>query len=61
MTPGELVPRPVVNFIGRQLHLDGDELADYAERSETRHEHLAELRRLYRFRSFTGGIVTRSS
>ena len=57
MAPGELVPPPVVDFIGRQLHLDGDELADYAERSETRHEHLAELRRLYGFRSFTGGAA----
>ena len=34
-----------VDFIGHQLDLDGDELADYAVRSETRHEHLAELRR----------------
>ena len=57
MAPGEMVPPPVVDFIGRQLHLDGDELADYAERSETRHEHLAELRRLYGFRSFTGGAA----
>ena len=37
--------------------LDGDELADYAVRSETRHEHLAELRRLYGFRSFSGGAA----
>ena len=42
---------------GRQLDLDGDELADYAVRSETRHEHLAELRRLYGFRSFSGGAA----
>ena len=35
----------------------GDELADYAVRSETRHEHLAELRRLYGFRSFAGGAA----
>ena len=46
-----------MDFIGRQLDLDGDELADYAVRSETRHEHLAELRRLYGFRSFAGGAA----
>ena len=46
LAPGEFVPPAVVGFIGRQLDLDGDELADYAVRSETRHEHLAELRRL---------------
>ena len=43
-----------MDFIGHQLDLDGDELADYAVRSETRHEYLAELRRLYGFRSFSG-------
>ena len=46
-----------MDFIGRQLHLDGEELGDYAVRSETRHEHLAELRRLYGFRSFSGGAA----
>ena len=47
LAPGEFIPPAVVDFIGRQLDLDGYELADYAVRSETRHEHLAELRRLY--------------
>ena len=55
--PGRLLAPGVVGFIGRQLDLDGDELADYAPRSETRHEHLAELRRLYGFRSFSGGAA----
>ena len=54
LTPGEFVPPAVVDFIGRQLDLDGEELADYAVRSETRHEHLADLRRLYGFRPFSG-------
>ena len=53
LAPGEFIPPAVVDFIGRQLDLDGYELADYAVRSETRHEHLAELRRLYGFRSFS--------
>ena len=48
-------------LIGRQLDLDGDELADYAVRSETRHEHLAELRCLYKFRSFSGGAARGSA
>ena len=52
LAPGEFIPPAVVDFIGRQLNLDGYELADYAVRSETRHEHLAELRRLYGFRGF---------
>ena len=54
LAPGEFVPPAVVDFIGRQLDLDGYDLADYAVRSETRHEHLAELRRLYGFRPFSG-------
>ena len=57
LAPGEFVSPVVVDFIGRQLHLDGEELGDYAVRSETRHEHLAELRRLYGFRSFSGGAA----
>ena len=57
LAPGEFVPPAVVDFIGRQLDLGGDELADYAVRSETRHDHLAELRRLYGFRSFSGGAA----
>ena len=40
LAPGEFVPPALVDFIGRQLDLDGDDLADYAVRSETRHEHL---------------------
>ena len=53
LVPGEFIPPAVVDFIGRQLDLNGYELADYAVRSETRHEHLAELRRLYGFRPFS--------
>ena len=32
LAPGEFVPPTVVDFIGRQLHLDGEELGDYAVR-----------------------------
>lgn len=37
-----------------QLGLHTDDLVDYAARKETRHEHLAELRTLYSFRTFSG-------
>ena len=47
-----------MDFIGRQLDLDGDELADYAVRSrDPARASLAELRRLYGFRSFSGGAT----
>ena len=49
--------RPSWDFIGRQLDVDGDDLADYAVRFATRHDHLAEQRRLYGFRSFSGGAA----
>ncbi|KAA8449387.1 DUF4158 domain-containing protein, partial [Acetobacter pomorum] len=54
LAPGELIPVEVVEFIGAQLGLNADDLVDYATREETRHEHLAELRALYGFRTFSG-------
>ena len=54
LAPGELIPAEVVEFIGAQLGLGADDLVDYASREETRHEHLAELRALYGFRTFSG-------
>jgi len=57
LAPGELIPREVLEFIGAQLGLRADDLADYAVREETRHEHLAELRRIYGFRSFSGRVA----
>lgn len=54
LAPGELIPAEVVEFIGAQLGLRVDDLVDYAAREETRHEHLAELRALYGFRTFSG-------
>ena len=46
LAPSKLVARPVVDFIGRQLGLDGDDLARYAARTAARHDHLAEMHRL---------------
>ncbi|MHA6645346.1 Tn3 family transposase [Mesorhizobium sp. A623] len=54
LAPGEIIPLEIVEFIGAQLGLNGDDLLDYAVREETRHEHLAELRQIYGFCSFTG-------
>jgi len=54
LAPGEIIPMEVLEFIGAQLGLRGEDLIDYAAREETRHEHLAELRAIYGFRSFSG-------
>ncbi|MGE4340979.1 MAG: Tn3 family transposase, partial [Pigmentiphaga sp.] len=54
LAPGELIPAEITEFIGAQLGLQAENLIDYAAREETRHEHLAELRALYGFRTFTG-------
>ncbi len=54
LAPGELIPADVVEFIGAQLGMHADDLVDHAAREETRHEHLAELRALYGFRTFSG-------
>jgi hypothetical protein len=57
LAAGELIPAEITEFVGAQLGLNTDALAPYAVREETRHEHLAALRKLYGFRSFTGGVA----
>ncbi|MBN9142546.1 MULTISPECIES: Tn3 family transposase [unclassified Novosphingobium] len=54
LAPGEVIPAPVTDFIAAQLGLSGDDLLPYASREETRHEHLADLRRIYGYRAFSG-------
>ena len=54
LAPGEVIPKEVTEFIGAQLGLEADDLLDYAAREETRHEHMASLRRLYGYRTFSG-------
>ena len=54
LAPGEVIPKEVTDFIGAQLGLKADDLLDYATREETRHEHMASLRRLYGYRAFSG-------
>ena len=44
----------ITRFLAAQLGLKSDDLAGYASREETRHEHLAALRDLYGYKMFTG-------
>ena len=47
LSPGEVIPHEVLRFLATQLVLQADDLLAYASREETRHEHLAILRRIY--------------
>jgi len=49
-----MIPEEVTDFIGAQLGLKADDLIDYATREETRHEHMASIRTLYEYRTFSG-------
>jgi len=50
--PDETPPAELLTFLARQLGLSAGVWAGYAERDETRREHLAELQLHYRLRSF---------
>lgn len=52
--PSELIPFPVLAFIGAQLGIVGDTLLSYAARRQTRHEHIETIRNIYGYKSFTG-------
>jgi len=54
LAPGEVIPLPVTRFLAAQVGLKSDDLAGYATREETRHEHLATLREQYGYRMFSG-------
>lgn len=43
----------VVDYIAKQLGVSSKELSEYAEREQTKHEHLDEIRREFGFRNFT--------
>ena len=51
---GEAIPLEVLHFIAAQLGMHAEDLDGYAVREETRREHLAEIRRSYGYRMFTG-------
>ncbi len=52
LLPNETPPTELLTFLGRQLGLSAGAWASYAERDETRREHLAELQAHYGLRSF---------
>lgn len=54
LSPGEVIPLEVTRFLAAQLGLTAEDLAGYASREETRHEHLAALRDFYGYKMFTG-------
>ncbi len=54
LKPGEVISEPVACFVAAQLGLQPDDLLPYAARENTRHEHLAALRKLYGYQMFTG-------
>ena len=54
LAPGEVIPHEVLRFLAAQLGLRADDLLAYASREETRHEHLAVLRRIYGYKTFSG-------
>ena len=51
---GEAIPLNVLGFIAAQLGMGVEDLDGYAIREETRREHMAELRRIYGYRMFSG-------
>lgn len=54
LAPGEVIPLAVTRFLAAQLGMRPDDLAGYAAREETRHEHLAALREIYGYKMFAG-------
>ncbi len=54
LTSTEIIPEKLLNFIGAQLGLTGDTLLTYANRRQTRQEHLEGLRKIYSFKMFSG-------
>jgi TnpA family transposase len=52
LLPNETPPQELLIFLARQLDLSSAAWASYAERDETRREHLAELQAHYGLRSF---------
>ena len=54
LAAGEAIPLNVLRLIAAQLGMRAEDLDGYAVREETRREHLAEIRRIYGYRMFTG-------
>lgn len=47
LAPGEVTPLAVTRVLAAQVGLKSDDLAGYATREETRHEHMATFREQY--------------
>ena len=54
LRPGEVIPHAMSGFIAAQLGVKPDALLHYAERENTRHEHLEALRKAYGYEMFKG-------
>ena len=54
LNPGEVIPRPVLAFIGAQLGIPAEALLTYASRRQTRQQHMDALRQIYGYKTFTG-------
>lgn len=54
LTPGEVIPLEVSQFIAAQLGMWSGDLAGYAVREETRRDHLVDQRSLYGYKMFSG-------
>jgi TnpA family transposase len=57
LQPGELIPDPLLKFVGAQLGLTGEQLTGYAVRKQTHYEHADALMRLYSYEHFTAGCA----
>ena len=47
------IPVSVLGYIAKQLKIDAREIQQYADREQTKHEHLDEIRREFGFRNFS--------
>jgi hypothetical protein len=54
LAPGEVIPAEILNFLAPQIGINAEDLASYAGRRQTRHEHLDAIRNLYGYRNFSG-------
>jgi len=55
LSSGEVIPAEITGYLAAQLGLKPDDLMDYAHRSETRRQHLTDLRVIYGYKMFSGG------
>jgi Domain of unknown function (DUF4158) len=54
LQPQEVIPTAMLSFIAAQISVSADDLAQYAERPETRYQHSTALQAIYGHRPFEG-------